>query len=249
MDFTRSKYRELVMSLWLSGIPFTLRHDVDKRPKHSLALAQIEAELGVHAIYYFRCVDESNNPDIIRQIVALGHEIGYHYEDMSLCNGNPELAIAHFEQWLAYFRTFYPVHRICMHGAPTSQYDGKDLWKYYDYHHYGIDYEPYFDEDYNHTFYLTDTGRCWDGYKVSVRDKVPQQEIWNKEGLTFHSTDEIIKWLTNGNPQGNINISITHLLITTHPQRWTDNSVEWWQEKIVQSIKNIIKRILIWVRK
>lgn len=247
-DFTRNQYRMLVQALQASGVTFQLRHDVDKRPQHSLALAQIEHELGVQAVYYFRCVPCSNDPDVIRQIAALGHEIGYHYEDMSLCNGNAEQAIQHFEKWLGYFRQFYPVHRICMHGAPTSQYDGKDLWKHYDYHNYGIDYEPYFDEDFDKTLYLTDTGRRWDGYKVSVRDKVPQQEEWNSMGLTFHTTNDIIRWL----PNAKNSLTDAHLhaiLITTHPQRWTDNPIEWMQEKLEQSLKNIIKRILIWVRK
>jgi len=244
MDFTRKKYRQLLKALLQSGVSFTLRHDVDKRPRHSLALAQMEAELGVKAVYYFRCVPCSNSPEVIRQIVALGHEIGYHYEDLSLCHGDTAAAIEHFKQWLNYFRQFYPVHRICMHGAPTSQYDGKDLWKHYDYHNFGIDYEPYFDEDYTQTFYLTDTGRCWDGYKVSVRDKVPQQETWNRQGLTFHTTDQIIRWLTS-----HLSPLTCHLLITTHPQRWCDSPVEWLQELITQTIKNIFKRILIWVRK
>ncbi|MCQ2341164.1 MAG: hypothetical protein MJZ48_01730 [Paludibacteraceae bacterium] len=249
MDFTRQKYRQLVQALQQSGLPFTLRHDVDKRPYHSLALAQIEAELGVKAVYYFRCLPCSNNSDVIRQIVALGHEIGYHYEDMSLCKGDHQAAMQHFEQWLTYFRQFYPVHRICMHGAPTSQYDGKDLWKHYNYRDYGVDYEPYFDEDYTTTFYLTDTGRCWDGYRVSVRDKVAQQEEWNSRGLTFHSTDDIIRWLTNSPLQRFAGSSLSSVLITTHPQRWCSSPVEWCQELCTQSIKNIIKRIIIWVKK
>lgn len=248
MDFTRNKYRQLVQALMQSGIPFTLRHDVDKRPRHSLALAQIEHELGVQAVYYFRCVPCSNDPDVIRQIAALGHEIGYHYEDMSIADGDTEKALAHFTEWLTYFRTFYPVHRICMHGAPTSRYDGRDLWKVYNYRDYGVDYEPYFDEDFNTTLYLTDTGRRWDGYRVSVRDKVPQQEQWNHLGLTFHTTDDIIRWLI-AHDSPFTDSPIHHLLITTHPQRWTNNPVEWMQELLEQTLKNIIKRILIWVRK
>ena len=36
-----------------------LRHDVDKKPKNSLATARIEASLGMKASYYFRAVPES----------------------------------------------------------------------------------------------------------------------------------------------------------------------------------------------
>ena len=39
--------------------------------------------------------------------------------------------------------------------------------------------EPYYDLNYKDILYLTDTGRCWDGYKYSVRDKV----LSNKNGL------------------------------------------------------------------
>ena len=59
-----------------------------------------------------------------------------------------------------------------MHDSPLSKYDNRLLWKYYNYRDYGIIGEPYFDIDFNDVFYLTDTGRRWDGEKVSVRDKV-----------------------------------------------------------------------------
>lgn len=47
--------------------------------------------------------------------------------------------------------------------------------------------------DFNKFFYLTDTGRKWDGWKTSVRDKVAQQEEWVKQGLVFYSTQDIIR--------------------------------------------------------
>ena len=33
-------------------------------------------------------------------------------------------------------------------------------------------------------------------------------------------------------------------MITTHPQRWTDNLLAWVKELLMQSVKNAIKRIL-----
>ena len=59
------------------------RHDVDKRPDNSLKTAIIENEYGVVGTYYFRIVKKSNNADIIKKIANLGHEIGYHFEDLS----------------------------------------------------------------------------------------------------------------------------------------------------------------------
>ena len=216
-----------------------LRHDVDLKAANSLATAQIEHELGISASYYFRVVPQSNQPDIIRAIAALGHEIGYHYEDMALMQGDTEKAYTHFQQQLTYFRQFYSVRTICMHGAPTSQWDGKELWKHYDYHDLGIIGEPYFDIDFSQMFYLTDTGRCWDGYKVSVRDKIPvYQDQWNAQGLVYHSTLDIISAAEQGSLPPRI-------MITTHPQRWTDRPLAWLKELLVQNAKNIIKRLFL----
>lgn len=216
-----------------------LRHDVDKLPKNSLRTAQIERAIGAKASYYFRVGKESNNPEVIRAIVRLGHEIGYHYEDMALCNGDVDAAYDHFKTWLEYFRYYYAVETICMHGAPTSRYDGRDLWKKYSYKDLGIIAEPYLDTDFSDVFYLTDTGRCWDGYTVSVRDKIPQyQDQWTAAGLTWHTTPELIEAIRQ-------DLLPPHVMMTTHPQRWTDNTILWWKERILQNTKNSIKRIIV----
>ena len=256
MDFTTRKYKELLLSLQQQGYQFItfeqyctqnkptgqwviLRHDVDRKPQNSLATAQIEHSLGIRASYYFRIVPDSNQPEYIRQIAALGHEIGYHYEDMAIANGNAEKAFLHFQQQLAYFRQFYPVRTICMHGAPTSQWDGRELWKQYDYRSVNIIGEPYFDMDFSEVLYLTDTGRCWDGYNVSVRDKIPvYQDEWVTQGLVYHTTNDLIRAIQVGKTP-------RRLMITTHPQRWTDNCWAWTKELLLQSVKNMIKRIII----
>lgn len=226
-------------SSWETRRFVILRHDVDLKAGNALAVAKIEHELGAVASYYFRVVEQSNKPEIIRPIVELGHEIGYHYEDMTLCGGDGEKAIKHFKGQMAYFRQFYPVKTICMHGSPRSKYDSRDLWKQYDYRDFGLIGEPYFDVDFSKVFYLTDTGRRWDGFNVSVRDKIPlYQDQWVKQGQVYHSTNDIIQAVETGTlPE--------KLMITTHPQRWTDAWGEWLVEKSSQSIKNVVKRMLL----
>lgn len=255
-DFSLDIYRELLEQLQANGYQLItyadycharrpekfviLRHDVDLKAPNSLKTAQIEHSLGAKASYYFRIIPESNQPEIIRAIAALGHEIGYHYEDMSLCGGRVDEAWEHFQIWLGYFGQYYAVETICMHGAPTSKWDSKDLWRKYDYKTLGIIGEPYMDTDFSDVFYLTDTGRCWDGYKVSVRDKIPQyQDLWTEKGLVWHTTQELIQAIKQ-------NQLPTHVMITTHPQRWTNSNTEWYKELIVQNIKNCIKRL--WIR-
>ncbi|MDR0829765.1 MAG: hypothetical protein LBN95_06605 [Prevotellaceae bacterium] len=209
-----------------------LRHDVDLKAENSLETAKIEHSLGIRASYYFRIVPQSDKPHIIKQIAALGHEIGYHYEDLSLFKGDETQAIAHFETQLAHFRKFYPVRTICMHGSPTSKIDNKDIWKSYNYRNFGIIGEPYFDVDFNKVFYLTDTGRSWNGARFSVRDKVK-----STFDLHFRTTFEIINALKNNELPDKI-------MITTHPQRWTDNNFQWTKELVFQSLKNLIKLFL-----
>ena len=260
-DFTLEKYTELLDELKAGGYRFItfeqycskkdalgdesfviLRHDVDMKAENSLATAKIEHALGITASYYFRVVRQSNKPEIVKAIAALGHEIGYHYEDMAICDGDAEKAIAHFGERLAYFRQFYPVKTICMHGAPRSRYDGRDLWKQYAYRDFGIIGEPYFDVDFSKVFYLTDTGRRWDGFNVSLRDKVPvYQDEWIRQGWVYRGTNDVLNAIGKGTLPRQI-------MMTTHPQRWTDRRGEWMKEKALQSAKNIVKGVMVKIK-
>jgi hypothetical protein len=175
------------------GKTIILRHDVDLLPNNSLRFAEIQHEMGIKGSYYFRAVPESWDEKVIKKIADLGHEIGYHYECLTTTNGDMKAGIADFEKNLEALRKLASVNTICMHGSPKSKWDSKDLWKEYYYRDYGIIGEPYFDVNFDEVFYLTDTGRRWDGWKVSVRDKVPQQEDWVRKGLVFRSTGDIIR--------------------------------------------------------
>lgn len=254
MDFTLQIYKNLLEALKtkykiISFYEFLqspnkdektiiLRHDVDKKPYNSFQTARIENKLGIKATYYFRIAKESNNPKFIEKIRDLGHEIGYHYEDLALCHGNYEKAIHSFRNNLNYFRTFYHVKTICMHGSPTSIWDNKLLWSKYSYRDLKIIGEPYFDIDYNQVAYVTDTGRSWDGGKVSIRDKVKNNSL----NVSFSSTLDFIALIKENKLPDKI-------MITIHPQRWSSNIIEWYFELILQKMKNIIKRILVLIKK
>ena len=244
MDFTIDTYSQLLNALKASGLDYRLRHDVDLRPLNSLRTARIEAAHGIKATYYFRCVPESYDEEVIRRIASLGHEIGYHYESLTTCLGNMEAAYADFCRNLEKLRTLTEVRSICMHGSPRSPWDSRDLWKHYDYHALGIDYEPYLDTDFSRTLYLTDTGRRWDGHRVSVRDKIPQfQDEWERRGLVYHTTAQLIAQLTDS--QSPLRTSGLSLLITTHPQRWNPFGFAYVKEWGLQHLKNVVKKVLV----
>ncbi len=246
-DFTVDIYKELLEQLINGKYKFQtfneflklneerviiLRHDVDLLPENSLVFAKIQAKNNIKGVYYFRAVTESWNEKIIKEIASLGHEVGYHYESLTTTNGDLQKGINDFEKHLTALRKLAPVHTICMHGSPTSKHDSKDLWKKYSYRDFGIIGEPYFDLDFKKVFYLTDTGRCWDGNRVSVRDKVV-----SGFDLAFHSTSQIINAAKRDQLPSRI-------MFTFHPQRWTNNGWAWTEELVMQKIKNIIKRSL-----
>jgi hypothetical protein len=250
-DFTLKIYKKLIKVFIEKGYTFItfeeylknplnyskvviLRHDVDKRPVNSLKTAQIENELGIKGVYYFRIVKESNHPEIIKAIAKLGHEIGYHYEDLTLAKGDTDIAKKLFGENLNYFRRYYPITTICMHGSPMTKWDNKDIWEHINYKQYGIIGEPYFDLDFNLFQYLTDTGRRWDGDKVSVRDKV-----CSKYYSHVRTTDQLMGQI-NGNALSD------KLMLTIHPQRWDDSIIAWYIELYGQSFKNIIKYALFY---
>ena len=241
MDFTTDKYSELIVALKRHK-DYRIRHDVDLRPEYALRIAQIEAENGVRATYYFRAMHFDSHAETIKAIVELGHTAGYHYESLTTCDGDIDAAYDDFCWNLESLRKIAPVSTACAHGSPRSPWNSQDIWKQYDIHALGIEYESMLDTDFSHTLYLTDTGRRWDGYRVSVRDKVPEyQEFWEHAGLTFHSTDDIILALNDLDHL----IHRQGLLINTHPQRWMPFGANWLIEASVQNIKNISKRIIV----
>lgn len=276
-DFTLSVYKDLLCSLKETGYEFLtfrdfllspknkvviLRHDVDLKPQNSLQTAIIENKLGILGSYYFRIIPESFDTAIIKKIAELGHEIGYHYEDVDLTlkqpktknqeprAQNPEFktdlliddAFELFRKNLSRFEQFYPVKTICMHGSPLSKYDNKLIWTKYSYKDLGLIGEPYFDVDFSKVLYLTDTGRCWNGERFSVRDKV-QDYRFKIQGLrknkgALHKTFDIINSIKSG-------LMPNQIMITVHPQRWNNGILSWTKELVWQNIKNIAKAFIV----
>jgi hypothetical protein len=134
-----------------------------------------------------------------------------------------------------------------MHGSPTSKFDNRDLWKLNNYRELGVIGEPYLDFLSTSVVlngditYFTDTARMWDGGKYNVRDKSVishESSVTSSKMNTIHSTYDFIEYINNGPTENG-------MMITTHPQRWTDQPLPWLQELVFQNIKNLLKKILI----
>ena len=252
MDFTIKKYISLIEILKYYNFQFDtlnnliaeietktifLRHDVDRIPYNSYILAKIEYELGVNSTFYFRSIKGVFNEKIIKKVSELGHEIGYHYEDLSLAKGDTKKAIQLFEQNLNKFREIADIKTICMHGSPLSKCDNRAIWNVINYKDYGIILEPYFDIDYTKFFYITDTGRRWNQSDVNIRDKVNTDY-----NIRIKNTNHLISLIENNQLPKNI-------IINTHPHRWFDPGPMWLRELVYQGMKNVIKKGLNKIKK
>ncbi len=234
-----NNYEIVTFSGYLQGKPknkaVILRHDVDRLVKNALKMARLEQEMSIRSSYYFRYRKGVFNPEIIKEISGLGHEIGYHYEVLAKTRGDLEKGFALFKKELEQFgeNVAINVKTICMHGSPLSKWDSRKLWEKYSYKDLGLRGEPYFDVDFSRVAYITDTGRRWNSSKFSLRDRVETPFTFD-----FKNTDDIIDAFKNTRLPRIIMINI-------HPHRWYDNHLLWVKELFLQNLKNIIKRFMI----
>lgn len=248
MDFNSKSYINLINKIIENGYavvtfleylqtPFDknlviLRHDVDRTPKNALKMAELEHELGIKATYFFRSRSHVLKNEIIQKIESLGHEIGYHYENLSDTKGDFEKAIHSFSETLSKFRQIAKIKTICMHGSPLSKINNQELWKKYNFKDFDIIGEPYFSIDFNKVAYITDAGRKWNDEKVNFRDKVKSTQNYNIKDL-----NEIINiFLSEDAPEC--------MMINIHPHNWAFSGIEWLKIFIWQSLKNIIKTLI-----
>lgn len=213
-----------------------IRHDVDRKPRSALKMAEFEKTINVRSTYFFRTKSISFKPAIIKSINTLGHEIGYHYECLSDTNGNEKLALLDFEKNLTKLRNLCSVKTIAMHGSPLKPYNNSDMWRSPQNRtilkkKYNILGEAYLDIDYSDIVYINDTGRNWLTSKHNVRDKV--NSTIRKE---FSNGDELHGYLSSA-PHPKI-------VFQVHPERWTDNTFSWLFQFVKDTIANIIKLLV-----
>ena len=134
-DFTRDGYRALLQSLVDKGYQaraydeadplspdLILRHDLDMSLQAAIPIAEIERDLGLRSHYFILLRTEmytlfsDAGLTALRQIQALGHEIGLHL-DASLYDDTPEAleAAANWECGVLEQALQSPVHTISFH--------------------------------------------------------------------------------------------------------------------------------------
>ncbi len=245
-DFTLQSYCQLLQAISAARLPvFTarrwveeqpasgvlLRHDVDRRAKNALAMAEREAAQSVKSTYYFRITPDSFQPAIITRIAALGHEIGYHYEDLATAKGDMGRALEYFAIHLRQLREFAPITTIAMHGSPLSPYDNRTMWQHARLGDYGIIAEALTSIDYRGVYYLTDTGRSWSQNSVNLRDHVP-----HALAAPVATTAQLAAFIA-AHPEA-------RFAIGCHPERWDDALTPWLVQSAKDSAINGAKRCI-----
>ncbi|MDA3884425.1 MAG: hypothetical protein PF638_02420, partial [Candidatus Delongbacteria bacterium] len=163
----------------------------------------------------------------------LGHEIGYHYENLSDSDGDLTLALEDFETKLERFRKLVPVNTISMHGRPLKKFDNRDMWKNNKefLNDCNIIGEVYLDIDYRNIAYINDTGRNWSQGKSNIRDKV-NSEI----KADFNNNLELENFIKQNENN--------KIIFQTHPERWSSNCLEWTMQLLKDMGINIIKAMM-----
>jgi hypothetical protein len=210
-----------------------LRHDIDRKPQRALKMAIIENEFNIRSSYYINSRNAAQHSNCVKKIVKLGHEIGYHYSDLTDCKGNLQQAFVNFRKNLSALRQFYNIKTISMDGKPLSRYNNLDMWNEFDYKKVGIAKEFYLDIDYSLFAYYTDTGRSLNNEAFNIKDRPISKQVWPK----YKSTFEIIDAIKSGTFPPKVVINI-------HPEHWTNNTISWYTKLIWQSFKNIFKIFL-----
>jgi hypothetical protein len=251
-DFTLKSYGELLSTIMSDGFPVfgvatwlrlgnpikgaVMRHDVDRRPQNALAMAKLEHERGIRTTYYFRVVGSAYCEKTILAIADLGHEIGYHYEDLSLAKGDKRLAVQLFEAHIADLRRLVPIETVTMHGSPLSRHHNLDMWSETSLRNFGLLGDAFLSVDYQGMLYFTDTGRGWNRSNTNLRDRPPGIMECSVDG---DRTADLIGFLRAHRSK--------KLAFSVHPERWNDYVVSWGLQLISDSacnaVKSLVKRI------
>jgi hypothetical protein len=142
-DFTEASYRDIVAAALdryafepfgtgAAGRHVLWRHDVDYSPHRAVALARIEAELGARATYFLYLRSDLYNvfePAVharVREIAALGHWIGLHF-DSGFWPDGPVDERAAWEGRVLSGALGVPVRCVSLHNPSVSGTEDLDV--------------------------------------------------------------------------------------------------------------------------
>lgn len=276
MLFTYRSYRELLETILGNGYAIygieeilaarisgtlpngkyvAIRHDVDYFPDRAKAIAAIEAERRITTTYYIRRRFFDSDPDTVRTIAGLGHQIGYHYEEVDTHQKAPNLQVGRdavgffIGSLLDIDRLGFHIRSICAHGNPLSDVDNREVVQllrdkeFLDHLAFTFDHEEIrtkiterligdasldiTGDDFD--LYIPDTGRFNPRY--NRKDRIDGCAI---AGLS--SLADLDALLRQDNHR--------RIYMNMHPDRWSGDMVTWLFDWGLDTAKNFVKRLM-----
>lgn len=214
-----------------------LRHDVDRREKNAVTMAELEYDMGIRSTYYFRMDERKGFPlQEISKISALGHEVGYHYETLAECAGNQNKALELFATNLEIFRSIAACVTVSMHGRPLSKYNNLDLLRGTNLVSFGLVGDAVLQMSKYKPLYITDVGGGWNHLSANLRDTVPGARNSSKVIINTDDIAQVAK--CDSGP----------IYISTHPERWASSMHDQLYCVVKDGAVNMVKRVIRLVR-
>ncbi len=216
------------------GNYIAIRHDVDYFPNRAIAMAKIEAE---------------------RKIAGLGHQVGYHYEEVDTSQKAAGDRIGRdaveffIGSLLEIDKLGFPIRSVCAHGNPLTDVDNRQvvhLLRDQDYlNQLALAYDKseisekisdrlvgdasidITGDDFD--LYIPDTGRF--NPKYNLKDHIDNCAIAGLSNL-----DDLRKILTDE--------SYPRVYMNMHPDRWSGDIATWLFDFAFDTAKNTLKRFL-----
>ena len=223
-------FRDLISNSSIPSKTVILRHDVDQFPQRALACALLENQNSIASTYFFRKKHFLRNTGVIKNIIELGHFVGYHYENLADFKGNADQAILDFEHTIKFIRQDFEIKWISAHGSPMTRFNNQSLWSKSNALTYDL-VDISNPEIYKKNLYLTDTGRSWNNEAFNLRDRAYQK---SNGFISDGTTSAIIDGFKKG-------LFPDQIIINVHPQRWNNKLGPWLGELLMQTLKNPFK--------
>ncbi len=232
-----------------------IRHDVDYFPNRAIAMAQIEAERKFAVTYYIRRRFFDADLELVRKIAGLGHQVGYHYEEVDTSQKAPGNQIGRdaveffIGSLLDIDKLGFPIRSVCAHGNPLTDVDNRQVvhllrdQEYVDQLALAYDKAEIAEKiserlvgdasiditgaDFD--LYIPDTGRF--NPKYNLKDHIDDCAIAGLSNL-----DDLRQILTGG--------KYPRVYMNMHPDRWSGDIATWLFDFAFDTAKNTLKRFL-----
>ncbi len=214
-----------------------LRYDVDARPDHAVWMAHLLYRHGLCGSFYWHAAPPRlHRLDCMREVAALGHELGYHHDALARCKGDIEAAATQFARDIATFRAEgFDIRTAAAHGSPgfdTQQLlrERPDLLAAC-----ALTGEAYASIDFSHVQYISDAGWAWRKFPLRVDAQQVRAERGAGSFPVLRDADVLLLLAD----------TTARLYLNTHPELWFASAWEArfrrWRRRAGRGVQQMLR--------